>query len=246
MKDIEPIAGVGHNNPPEEDPIDAAMAPWADTISEIENWLDGEPITNEEQEQAVDALIKDAIKCANDVEQKRKDHTQPLNKIWKDEVARWKPTTDDIARMKAGLQALVGPFKKKRHDEAKAEERRLWLEAEKAREEAAALAAVAAAEATDIEASRENDEVVFKANIEAKEAENAARAASRNKVTGLKTVHHYKVESGQEVINHIIANDLPAMQAFIKSYVENTKPADRGSIAGVKAWTTKEAKQCTI
>lgn len=242
MNDMAPIAGIGDNNPPADDPIDAAMEPWADTISEVENWLDGEPISNEEQEQAVDALIKEVTKFFNDVEEKRKDVTGPLNKAFKDEVARWKPYTEDIARMKNGLQALVGPFKKKRHEAQKAEERRLWLEAERAKEEAAALAQVAEAEATDIEASRENDEVVMTANIEAKEAENAAREASRNKVTGLKTVHHYKVEKGQDVIDWIIANDLPALQQFLKSYVESTKPAERGKIAGVKAWTTKEPR----
>ena len=39
-----------HNNPP--DPIDEALAPFGDVISEAENWLDGSPVENEAQMKA--------------------------------------------------------------------------------------------------------------------------------------------------------------------------------------------------
>ena len=50
-----------HNNPP--DPIDEALAPFGDTITEAEAWLDGSAVETEGQMKAVDALIKE-IKAA--------------------------------------------------------------------------------------------------------------------------------------------------------------------------------------
>lgn len=45
-------ATIGHNNPP--DPIEDVIAEYADTLSEAENWTDGEPVTDEASMNAVD------------------------------------------------------------------------------------------------------------------------------------------------------------------------------------------------
>jgi hypothetical protein len=99
---------LGHNNPP--DPIDEALAPFSDAISEAENWLDGEPVENEEQMKAVDAILADIRKAGTALASAQKSSTAPLHDAWKAEIARWKPTVDDIERMKKGLAALVDPF----------------------------------------------------------------------------------------------------------------------------------------
>ena len=61
----------GHNMPP--DALDEAIAPFGDAISEAENWLDGEPVQNEAQMKAVDALLRDvkaAKKAVTEAERK--------------------------------------------------------------------------------------------------------------------------------------------------------------------------------
>ena len=66
------MAGLGHNQPPAEDPIDAALAEFGDAISEAENWLDGAKVENESQMQAVDTLAK-KIRAARSVVDKARD-----------------------------------------------------------------------------------------------------------------------------------------------------------------------------
>ena len=50
------MSTIGHNNPP--DPIDEALAPYADAIAEVEGWLDGEPIDSDGQLDATTGLLK--------------------------------------------------------------------------------------------------------------------------------------------------------------------------------------------
>ena len=62
------IAAIGHNNPP--DPIDDALAPYGDWITEAEAWLDGKVVETEGQMKSVDVLlrqIKNGLVAALDV-----------------------------------------------------------------------------------------------------------------------------------------------------------------------------------
>jgi len=76
-------APIGHNSPP--DPIDEALAPYGDAISEAENWLDGTPVENEDQMKAVDAVIKDIRAAKSDLVKAKKSATAPLHDAWKAE-----------------------------------------------------------------------------------------------------------------------------------------------------------------
>ena len=49
-------ATIGHNLPP--DPIDEALAPFGDTITEAEAWLDGQKVETEAQMKVADAILK--------------------------------------------------------------------------------------------------------------------------------------------------------------------------------------------
>jgi len=110
MNDLSP-APREHNNPP--DPIDEALAPYGDVIEEAENWLDGSPVETEDQMKAVDALIKQMRSAKSDLAKAKKSATAPLHDAWKAEIARWKPTEDDVERRLKGLAAVVDPFKRK-------------------------------------------------------------------------------------------------------------------------------------
>ena len=104
------MSNIGHNNPP--DPIDEALAPYGDAIEEAQNWLDGEPIQNEDQLKATDALLKTIKGALKDLNAARDESTKPLHEAWKAEVARWKPTQDDLDRIIKGLVACQDPFKR--------------------------------------------------------------------------------------------------------------------------------------
>lgn len=201
------LAPIGHNQPP--NPIDIALAPYGDDISEAESWLDGKPVENEGQMKAVDALRKSIRAARQAVEAAEKSACAPLHDAWKAEKARFKPTLDDLAdRLEKGLVALVDGYKRRLAAE-KAEAERL------ARAEAAAAAAVAreaarAAEATDIEATR----VAAEAKAAAEAAARRAAEASKDQVKGLRTVTETVVVNELELARWLWMNDREAVLAF--------------------------------
>lgn len=237
------LATIGHNGAP--DPIDLAVEPFQDYIDEATNWMDGEAIDLSDmdkaaqQVEAVEVLIKEIVAAKKHVEACRKEITDPLNKAFKDEVARWKPTQADIERMQKGLQNLIAPVKAEQHRIAQEAKRIAYLEAQRAEEEARAAEAAAMAEGSDIDAMREADDLKSAALDKAKEAQQASRDG---RVTGMKTVHEFEILSGQELINWIIENDRAAINRFLKGYVEATPHQNRSQIGGVRAWSKKVPK----
>ena len=220
-----------HNNPP--DPIDEALAPYSDAIGESENWLDGSPVETEGQMNDVDALIKSLRSAKSDFAKAEKSATAPLWDAHKAEVARWKPTKDDIERRLKGLAAVVDPFKRKLVEEKEAAKRAAYAEAQ--RKEREALEAARKVDVTDYaaatEAARLQDEAIT--------AKKAASAANKDTVKGLRTVTRYSIEDHREALHWIAANDRPAMTTFIDEYVRRNH---RGAaIKGVNVWAEKEA-----
>jgi len=225
------MSTIGHNNPP--DPIDTALAPFGDAIEEAQNWLDGELIENEEQLRATDELLKTIKTAIKELNAARDDATKPLHEAWKAEVARWKPTQDDLERISKGIVAAQDPFKRALAAKKEAEKRAAWEAAEKARKEAEEAAF--SAKASDIAAQREAAE---KAALAQRAAEEAS-AKSKDKVKGMRTVRKYEIEDHRAALHWIAQNDRAAMTAFIETYVGmNHKTAE---IAGVRTWTEKEA-----
>lgn len=231
MDGSNPRAVVGGNNPP--DPIDAALAPYGDAIAEAENWLDGSPVETEDQMKAVDAIIKEIRSAKGDLERAKKSATAPLHDAWKAEIARWKPTEDDIARRLKGLAAVVDPFKRKLAEEKEAAKRAAYEEAR--RKEREAEEAARNANAADYEVTTEAERL----KSEAIEAKKAASAANRDTVKGLRTVTRYEIKDHRAALHDIARTDRDAITAFIEDYVRrNHKDRD---IKGVRVWQEKGA-----
>ena len=220
-----------HNNPP--NPIDEALAPFGDAITEAEGWLDGTAVENEGQMKAVDGLIKDMKAAKKAVEAAEESEAKPIYDQWKAAKERYKPTLTDLDRIVKGLVGAVDAFKRKLAAEKEAArkeaERLAWEETRKA-QEAARNAAV-----NDIEAQRE-----AAAAMEAAEAaQRAAMAAKNDTVKGLRTVTRHAVEDHRAALHWIAANDRDAMTAFIEAYA--AKHHKDKEIAGVRVWQEKEA-----
>lgn len=222
---------IGHNNPP--DPLDEAIAPYSDAIEEAENWLDGSAVKTEAQMNAVDALLKDVKAARKAADDARKGEGDPLRLQVEAINARYNPTLKDLTRIKDGLIAINGDYKKRLAEEKAAAERKAKQEAYAAAE--AARIAAQKADAGDIEAQRE-------ASAMADEADKARREASSaggDRVKGLRTVHRYEIQEYGEAINWIRVNDRGALLAFIDDYVRANHKTKM--IKGVKTWTEREA-----
>jgi len=226
------LATIGHNAPP--DPIDEATAPFADIISEAEGWLDGQAVETEGQMQAADALIKGVKAARKAVDDARDIATKPLHEAWKGEVARWKPTQDDLDRIVKGLVALVDRFKRKlaaEKEAARKEAERLAWEKTRAAQEAARVA-----DAANIEATR----AAAAAMAEAEEAQRQAQAAGKDTVRGLRTVTRYEVTDHRALLHWIAKNDRDAITAFVDDYARKEHKVIANA-EGIRVWQEKEA-----
>ena len=221
-----------HNNPP--DPIDEALAPFGDFISEAENWLDGTAVENESQMKAVDDLTKQLKTAKKAVEAAEESEAKPFYDHWKAAKARYKPTLDDLDRMVKGLIAAVDVFKRKlaaEKEAARKEAERLAWEATRAAQEAARQA-----DATNIEAQREAAAAI----AAAEEAQRLAAAAAKDTVKGMRTVTRYEITDYRALLNWIAKNDRDAITAFIEDYARKEHKVIANA-EGIRVWQEKEA-----
>jgi hypothetical protein len=224
-------AVIGGNNPP--DPIDLALEPFGSVLEEVANWLDGAEVENDGQLKATDALLKELKAARKAVDEARDEFTKPLHEAWKTEVARWKPTQDDLDRQVKCLIAAQAPYKTKLA--AAKEEARLAAEAEAAAKAEAARQAHLLANASSLSDQRAADDLLR----EAEDAQRAAARAAKDTVKGMRTVQVYEIESHKEALNWIVRNDRDSVTAFIEDYVRRNFKAR--PIDGVKVETKKEA-----
>lgn len=227
------IARIGDNNPP--DAIEEIQSSYDDTFSEVENWLDGEPVENEEQMKAIDALLKSVKAAEKDANDAKELEFRPHKTAADAVVERWKPFLDDLTHMKKGLTAAVGEFKKKLAAEKEAARRAAFEEAERKRREAEEAAR--AASAADIQAQRE----AAQAQQAAEEAQRKASAASKDTVKGLRLTKRAEIIDGRACINWIAINDRDAMQEFMQAYVNKALHAGSQMPAGVEVVSEKRA-----
>jgi hypothetical protein len=217
-------AQIGHNHPP--DPIDEALAPYGDAISEAEAWLDGAKVENEGQMKAVDALLAEVKAARKAVDAARDTVTKPLHDAWKAEVARWKPTQDDLDRIVKGLVAAVDVFKRKLAEEREAARRA----AERAAWEAAEAARIAAQAADP--ANLEDQRAAARKQAEAEAAQAAAAEAAKAGVKGLRTYTIRTVDDPLIFARWVWLNDRPAYEAWLQTYLDKmpmTPPAGCGA-----------------
>lgn len=226
------IATIGDNNPP--DPLDEALAPYGDFITEAEGWLDGQKVETEAQMKAVDAIAKEIKAAEKAVKDADESETKPLYDTWKKAKARYKPTLDDLDKIKRGLAALVNDFKKKLAAEKAEAERKSRAEAEAARR--AAEEKARAADASDIEAQREA--AAAQAEAKAKMAE--AAAASKDTVKGLRKVVRYEITDHRALLHWIAQNDRDSVTAFIEGWAQKNHKEQR-TADGLRVWDDQEA-----
>lgn len=226
------VATIGHNMPP--DPIDEALVPFGDVISEAEAWLDGQKVDTEAKMKAADELLKGIKAARKAVDDARDASTKPLHEAWKAEVARWKPTQDDLDRLAKGLAVLVNDFKvalaKEKEEARKKAEVEAW-EKTRAAQEAARLA-----DASNIEATR----AAAAAIEEAEAAQRLAHAAGKDTVKGLRTVTKYEITDHKALLHWIARNDKDAVYAFIEEWARKEHKACANA-DGLRVWNEKEA-----
>lgn len=177
---------IGHNMPP----FEAAKQVIEDLYNEAKLWLDGEPVTTQDQANALNTLQSKIREAAKLAEKNRKEEAKPFDDGKAEVQARYKPIISKADDADAAVKAALRPYLIEL-------ERQQKEEAEKARQEAArkqqeAMEAMRQRDASNLAQSEEAERLVK----ESKAAEEAARKADNAKAhakgdgraTGLRSV----------------------------------------------------------
>lgn len=227
------MTGIGHNRPPT--PFDEVSEALATLHVEASNWLDGTPIENQQQADAVAELITQIRAAKKAADEARRAEAKPFDDGKAKVQARYKPLLTSADTMADGCKALLAPYLERVEAEkrAKAEAER------KAADEARAKAeeAIRAAAATDL-AAKEAAEMAL---TEAKKAEAAAKRAEADKAAGkgsgravgLRTVYEPEIMDMVAVARHFWEHDRAAVDAFFADLVAKAVRAGARDLPGV-------------
>jgi len=203
VADMNVIATIGHNHPPVT-PFDEIKARIEDLYEEAKQWLDGEPVTTQDQANALNTLENRIREVAKEAEALRKGEVKPLDDAKAEIQERFnaligetKAITGKTVMAIAAIKSALKPYlleldRIQREAAAKARE-----EAEKA--ERAALVAMQTREADNLAQREEAERLVSEAkalNAAASKAEDAkAHAKGDGRAAGLRSVWVAKMNS---------------------------------------------------
>jgi uncharacterized protein with ATP-grasp and redox domains len=219
---------IGHNKPP---PV-VAMSLHIDDLFSLVSGSTASPVTTDEQEAALDALLGDVRQAANNAEEMRKAEKKLHDDAAKAVQAAWKPLIDKCDKAAAALKSALTPYREARQrakDEA----------ARKAREEAEAKlkAAQLALRASD------DPEEKFAAEEELKQASKLTAVANKidRSATGLRTYWEAEITDRREALKHYLTTYPGEFEALIQRLADADARGSRGTVPGIVFHERKRA-----
>lgn len=233
------IAKIGHNAPPS--PFDEIKTRIEDLYAEAKQWLDGEPVTTQDQANALNTLENRIREAAKEAEALRKGEVKPLDDAKAEIQERFnaligetKTVTGKTVMAIAAIKSALKPYlleldRIQREAAAKARE-----EAEKA--EQAAQAAMQSREADNLEQREEAERLVIEAkalNAAASKAEDAkAHAKGDGRATGLRSVWAAKMNSPFDAAAWAWKSHRDELTAFVQSLADRDVRNGARAISG--------------
>lgn len=166
----------------------------ADLWLEAKNWLDGEPIANEQQAEAVSSLLNRLRRVARDADEARKVEKSPHDEAGKAVQQKWKPIIDKAELAASTAKRALAPYLRAVEDKQREE-------AEAAAKEAARMAAIAAdayaKSFSNLEAAEDAERLLKAAGAAQKDAVKAgkqkAHATGGERAVGLRSYYTAEV-----------------------------------------------------
>lgn len=230
------VAQIGHNNPPEPTPIEAARETISLLNLEGSNWFDGQPIENELQAACVAKLLDDARKASKQFDSERKAENKPNEDAVKAVNAAWKPVIADAERIVECAKKAQTPWLIKLDEEKRAREEEARREADAKVTEAHRLAmendgSLAAAKARDDAIEEAKKAEVF-AGRAARDKANA-KVEGMDRAIGLRTTFRAQVEDRRALLNHIAQKAPDDLTAFVEEWAERAVRKGARDLPGV-------------
>ncbi len=211
-------APIGHNAPPKFDALSLAMDDARDTAKDF---LDGKPIENQGQADAVGKIVSEVKKLRKEADDARAEEKRPHDDAGKAVQTKWKPLLEKADTIVSAAQKPLTAWLTQ-------EQARQAQEAENARQEAverqqAAIAAQRGA-AGNLEATEAAKVLQKQADDAVKIAARAEKAkpqvAGMDRAIGLRSRRVAKVTNYRALLDWLIANDRDALEAFMDDYAQ--------------------------
>lgn len=241
------LAVVGHNNPPELTPFDAVKEKIEDLYGEAKNWLDGEPIANQEQADQVQKLMRLIQAAEKEADAARVEENKPFDDGKAAVQAKYAPLIADTKTTKgltvlaiAACKKALAPWLLKVDEENRRREEELRKEAEAKR--------LAAMEAAQQRGSLEGSEQFERAVNDARHAEDDARRAAKVKASAkgegravtLRDRYTPQVTDYAEFARHVWSAHRSDLFAFLD--VQAAKIVASGTRHGIPGVTVKHER----
>lgn len=238
------LAVIGHNSQnAEPTPYEVSRDRINEIAGEAKHWLTGEPITSQDEADAVSKLldmIGEEIKTA---EQRRRDENKPFDD-GKDEVqARYgrligetKSVTGTAILVRDACRKALTPWRARIEAERQAAAEAARQAAEEARGDAAFAFDVTRSD--DLEGRQRAEDLA----AQAKAAEADAKRADRRVATGLRTVTRAEVTDYRAFLRWIAENRPDALRGWLNTYAEALCAQKVRGVAGVEFTETKVAR----
>lgn len=230
-------AKIGHNR----SPFELCKEAIEDLYEEAKQWLDGEPVTKQEQADALNTLQTRIREAAKEAEKNRKAEAKPFDDGKAEVQARYKPVLSKAEAAEDAVKASLKPY-------LLALQRKQEEEAKKAREEAArkqqeAIEAMRQRDAANISQAEEAERLVKEAKAAeeaARKAENAkAHAKGEGRATGLRTVHRAVMMDPKEAAAWVWVERRDDLMTFIQ---EQADKAVRSGLRKIRGFEVIEEK----
>lgn len=232
------MAEIGHNSPPAFDAYSIALD---DLRTEAGNFLDGAPIENQGQADAVGVIISQAKKIKRDADAARADEKAPHLAATRAVDAKWKPLIDRCEQIEKAAKAPLTAWLNKLAAEQAERERQAREEAERKAQEAIAAQRALATTEGGLEAVENVERLEQEAEEAAKAAARAAKAKplveGMDRRVGLRTYTSAKVVDRKALLEWVMWNDAAALTAWLEEYARKALPAQ---LPGVEIITERK------
>jgi paraquat-inducible protein B len=216
------------NKPP---PV-VTMSLHIDDLFSLVSGSTAAPITTDEQEAQLDALLDEIRRASNDAEAMRKAEKKPHDDAAKAVQAAWKPLLDKCDKAAEALKGVLTPYREAR-------QRAKDAEARKAREEAEALQRAAQ------EALRASDDLEerFTAEAELQRASKLTAVANRidRSPKGLRTYWEAEITDRREALKHYLTTRPAEFETLIQQLADADARGTRAPVPGVVFHERKKA-----
>lgn len=224
------VAKIGHNMPP----FEVCKQAIEDLYEEAKQWLDGEPVTEQQQANALNTLQARVRDAAKEAEKNRKAEAKPFDDGKAEVQARYKPVLskaeDADNAVKAALKPYLLALARKQEEEARA------AREEAARKQQEAMEAMRQRDAANLAQAEEAEKLVKEAKAAeeaARKAENAkAHAKGEGRATGLRTVYRAVIADERLAAAWVWNERRDELMTFIQDQADKAVRAGSRSIQG--------------